>query len=275
MVDRVKGKVAVVTGAAMGIGEATARLLAAEGAAVAIFDWKDKEGKAVAADIVKKGGKAAFWHCDVSKEADVKAAMDEVWKKYKKLNILVNNAGIPGGRAPAFDLPTEEWERIINNNLKSAFLCTKYGSPCMIKSGGGSIVNVASCYGIIGCDTPVYDTSKGGMRAMSKSDAIQLARFGIRVNSVHPGNIETPLFRKLTAKIGGGLKFTREILGLMCPLDRMGKPEEIAYGILFLASDESSFCTAMELVMDGGMIGAPPPVYPDVTYPGKKRKWVN
>jgi NAD(P)-dependent dehydrogenase (short-subunit alcohol dehydrogenase family) len=273
--DRVKEKVAVVTGSAGGIGEATARLLAAEGAVVAILDIKDTEGKKVAADIVKKGGKAAYWHTDISKEPEVKANMAEIYKKYGKLNILVNNAGIAGGRAPAFDLPTEEWDRVINTNLKGTFLCTKYASPYMIKSGGGSIVNVASCYGIIGCDTPVYDTSKGGIRAMSKSDAIQLARFGIRVNSVHPGNIETPLFKKLTAKIGGGLKFTREILGNMCPLDRMGKPEEIAYGILFLASDESSFCTAMELVIDGGMIGAPPPVYPVETYPGKKRKWVN
>jgi NAD(P)-dependent dehydrogenase (short-subunit alcohol dehydrogenase family) len=145
----------------------------------------------------------------------------------------------------------------------------------MIKSGGGSIINVASCYGIIGCDTPVYDTSKGGLRAMSKSDAIQLARYNIRVNSVHPGNIATPLFEQLVEKIGGGLEFTHEILGNMCPLDRMGKPEEIAYGILFLASDEASYVTATELVIDGGMIGAPPPVYPEETYPGKKRKWVN
>jgi NAD(P)-dependent dehydrogenase (short-subunit alcohol dehydrogenase family) len=273
--DRVKGKVAVVTGGAMGIGEATAGLLAAEGASVAILDIKDAEGKAVAKDIVARGGKAGYWHADVSKEAEVKAAMAGVFEKYGRLDILVNNAGIPGGRVPAFDLPTEEWERVINTNLKGAFLCIKYASPFMKKSGGGSIVNVASCYGIIGCDTPVYDTSKGGLRAMSKSEAIQLARFGIRVNSVHPGNIETPLFRKLTAKIGGGLKFTREILGNMCPLDRMGKPEEVANGILFLASDEASFITATELLIDGGMVGAPPPVYPDVTYPGKKRKWVN
>jgi NAD(P)-dependent dehydrogenase (short-subunit alcohol dehydrogenase family) len=273
--DRVKGKVAVVTGSASGIGEATAKLLAAEGAAVAILDIKDAEGKKVAAEIKAKGGTAGFWHADVSKEAEVKKAMTEINEKFGKLNILVNNAGIPGGRVPAFELTTEEWDRVMNTNLKGAWLCTKYASPYMIKSGGGSIVNVASCYGIIGCDTPVYDTSKGGMRAMSKSDAIQLARYHIRVNSVHPGNIATPLFEQLVEKIGGGLEFTHEILGNMCPLDRMGKPEEIAYGILFLASDEASYVTASELVMDGGMIGAPPPVYPDVTYPGKKRKWVN
>jgi NAD(P)-dependent dehydrogenase (short-subunit alcohol dehydrogenase family) len=273
--DRVKGKVAIVTGGANGIGEATAKLLAREGAKVAIVDIDDENGKRVAAEIVKAKGVADFWHMDISRENEVKQVFPEVYKKYGKLHILVNNAGIPGGRKPAFELEVEEWERVINVNLKGAFLCTKYASPYMIKSGGGSIVNVASCYGIIGCDTPVYDASKGGMRAMSKSDAIQFARYNIRVNSVHPGNVITPLFKKLVERIGGGLDFTQEILGAMCPLDRMGKPEEIAYGILFLASDEASYITATELVIDGGMIGAPPPVYPEETYPGKKRKWVN
>lgn len=273
--ERVKGKAAVVTGGASGIGEATAKLLAGEGAKVAIADINDEGGERVVKEIRTTRGAANYWHMDVSKEDEVKKAMAEIYKKFGKLNILVNNAGIPGGRKPAFELEVEEWDRVMNTNLKGAFLCTKYASPYMIKSGGGSIVNVASCYGIIGCDTPVYDTSKGGLRTMSKSDAIQLARFNIRVNSVHPGNIATPLFEKLVEKIGGGLEFTHEILGNMCPLDRMGRPEEIAYGILFLASEEASYVTATELVIDGGMIGAPPPVYPEETYPGKKRKWVN
>lgn len=273
--NRVKDKVAIVTGGAGGIGEATAKLLAVEGAAVAIIDIKDDEGKRVVEEIRAGGGTSDYWHADVSKYDEVSKAISEIYEKFGKLNILVNNAGIPGGRKPAYDLEIEEWERVINTNLKGAFLCTKYASPYMIKSGGGSIVNVASCYGIIGCDTPVYDTSKGGMRAMSKSDAIQFARFNIRVNSVHPGNIITPLFRELVDKIGGGFDFTHEILGAMCPLDRMGTPEEVANGILFLASDESSYITATELLIDGGMIGAPPPVYPEETYPGKKRKWIN
>jgi NAD(P)-dependent dehydrogenase (short-subunit alcohol dehydrogenase family) len=273
--NRVKDKAAVVTGGASGIGEATAKLLATEGARVAIIDINDDEGRRAAKEIRAAGGAADYWHMDVSKEDEVKKAMVEIYEKFGRLNILVNNAGIPGGRKPAFDLEVEEWDRVMNTNLKGAFFCIKYASPYMIKSGGGSIVNVASCYGIIGCDTPVYDTSKGGLRAMSKSDAIQLARFNIRVNSVHPGNVATPLYEKLVEKIGGGLEFTNEILGNMCPLDRMGRPEEIAYGILFLASDEASFVTATEGVIDGGMIGAPPPVYPEETYPGKKRKWVN
>lgn len=273
--DRVKDKVAVVTGSAGGIGEATVKLLAGEGAAVAILDIKDGEGERVAAEIRAAGGTAEYWHTDVSQAAEVEKTMTAIYEKYGKLNILVNNAAVPGGRAPAYDLPLEEWDRIINNNLKSAFLCTKYASPYMIKSGGGSIVNVASCYGVVGCDTPAYDVSKGGMRSMSKSDAIQFARFNIRVNSVHPGNIVTPLFRELVERIGGGFDFTHEILAAMCPLDRMGYPEEVANAILFLASDEASYITAAELLVDGGMVGAPPPVYPDVTYPEKKRKWIN
>jgi NAD(P)-dependent dehydrogenase (short-subunit alcohol dehydrogenase family) len=272
--DRVKGKVAIITGGAGGIGEATAKLLAVEGATVAILDIKDNEGNRVSAEISAKGGISDYWHADVSKEEEVKKAITEICGKYGQLNILVNNAGVSGQRKPPHEIATEEWERIININLKGTFLCTKYAAPYMIKSGGGSIVNVASCYGIVASDTPAYNASKGGMRAMSKSDAIQLARFKIRVNSVHPGNVITPLFRELVEKVGGGFDFTQKILNTMCPLDRMGTPEEIAFGILFLASDEASYITATELVIDGGLIGAPTPVYPEETYPGKKRKWL-
>ena len=262
--DRVKGKVAIVTGGANGIGEATAKLLACEGAKVAVVDIDDENGKRVAGEIVKAKGVADFWHMDISKEAEVKKVFADIYTKYRKLNILVNNAGIPGYRKPAHETTSEEWDRVMNVNLKGAFFCTKYAAPYMIKSGRGSIVNVASVYGLIGCDTPVYDTSKGGLRAMTKSDALVYAKNNIRVNSVHPGNIITPLFRKIVDKIGGGLENTIKLLSTMCPMDRMGNPEEIAYGILFLASDEASYVTATELVIDGGMYNAPPPKYPDV-----------
>lgn len=261
--DRVKGKVAIVTGGANGIGEATAKLLAREGAAVAIVDIDDENGRRVAGEIKKGGGVANFWHLDISIEKDVSRVFAEVYREYGKLHILVNNAGIPGYRKPAHETTSEEWDRIMNVNLKGAFFCTKYAAPYMIKSGSGSIVNVASVYGLIGCDTPVYDTSKGAMRAMTKSDALVYAKHNIRVNSVHPGNIITPLFRKLVEKIGGGLENTIKLLSTMCPMERMGNPEEIAYGILFLASDEASYVTAAELVIDGGMFNAPPPKYPD------------
>jgi NAD(P)-dependent dehydrogenase (short-subunit alcohol dehydrogenase family) len=261
-VDRVKGKVAIVTGGASGIGEATSRLLAREGAAVAIVDINDENAKRVAREIVREGGIVDFWHMDVSRESEVKEAFTEIYAKYNKLHILVNNAGIPGYRKPPHETTSEEWDRVMNVNLKGAFFCTRYAAPYMIKSGSDSIINVASVYGLIGCDTPVYDTSKGAMRSMTKSDALVYARSNIRVNSVHPGNIDTPLFRKIVEKIGGGLENTIILLSTMCPMDRMGKPEEIANGILFLASDESSYMTAAELVIDGGMFNAPPPKYP-------------
>ena len=262
--DRVKGKVAIVTGGGNGIGEATAKLLAKEGAKVAIVDIDDDNGKRVTAEIVKAKGVSDFWHMDVSKENEVKQVFTDIYKKYGKLHILVNNAGIPGHRKPAHETTSEEFDRVMNVNLKGAFFCTKYAAPYMITSGSGSIVNVASVYGIIASDVPDYDTSKGALRSMTKSDALMYAKNNIRVNSVHPGNIITPLFRKLVEKIGGGLENTIKLLSTMCPMDRMGKPEEIAYGILFLASDEASYVTATELVIDGGMFNAPPPKYPDV-----------
>lgn len=261
--NRVKGKVAIVTGGAAGIGEATARVLAREGAGVAIVDVNDENGKKVVNEIQSDGGVANFWQMNVADEKAVEETFADVFDKYGKLHILVNNAGIPGYRKPPHETTTEEWDRIINVNLKGAFFCTRYAAPCMIKSGGGSIINIASVYGIIGCDTPVYDTSKGGMRAMTKSDALVYAKSNIRVNSIHPGNIDTPLFRILVEKIGGGLEKTIKMLSAMCPLDRMGTPEDIANGVLFLASDESSYVTATELIIDGGMLNAPPPVYPD------------
>lgn len=261
--DRVKGKVAIVTGGASGIGEATARLLAREGAKVAIVDIDDENGQRVAREIVKEGGIANFWHMDISKENEVKKTFTDIYGKYGRLHILVNNAGIPGYRKPPHETTSEEWDRVIDVDLKGAFFCTKYAAPYMLKSGSGSIINIASVYGIIGCDTPVYDTAKGAMRAMTKSDALVYAKSNIRVNSVHPGNINTPLFRRLVEKIGGGLVNTIKLLSTMCPMDRMGTPEEIANGILFLASEESSYVTATELVIDGGMLNAPPPKYPD------------
>jgi len=261
--DRVKGKVAVVTGGAAGIGEATARVLAREGASVAIVDINDENGRRVVDEIQADGGAANFWQMNVADEKAVEKTFADVFKKYGQLHILVNNAGIPGYRKPPHETTTEEWDRVINVNLKGAFFCTRYAAPYMIKSGGGSIINIASVYGIIGCDTPVYDTSKGAMRAMTKSDALVYAKSNIRVNSIHPGNIDTPLFRMLVEQIGGGLENTVRMLSAMCPLDRMGTPEEIANGVLFLASDESSYVTATELIIDGGMLNAPPPVYAD------------
>jgi NAD(P)-dependent dehydrogenase (short-subunit alcohol dehydrogenase family) len=260
--DRVKGKVAIVTGAANGIGEATARLLAREGAKVAIVDIDDENGRRVAKDIQREGYVADFWHMDVSHAKEVETVFGDIVNNFGLVNILVNNAGIAGGRGAPTAVPEEELDRVMATNLKGPFFCNKYAVPYMSKAGGGSIVNVASCYGIIGCDTPSYDASKGALRAMTKSDSIVLRKHNIRVNSVHPGNIWTPLFEKIVDKIGGGAENTARLLSVPVPLARMGKPEEVAYGILFLASDEASYVTSAELLIDGGMVYAPIPIYP-------------
>lgn len=260
--DRVKGKVAVVTGAASGIGEAAVRLMAQEGARVAVVDVDDASGEKVAKDIGSAGGTAGFWHADVSREDDVKNALAAVYDRYGQLHILVNNAGIAGPRKPAHETSVEEWDRVLGVNLKGAFFCTKHSVPYILKTGPGSIVNVASVYGILGCDTPTYDTSKGAMRAMTKSDALIYAKNNIRVNSIHPGNILTPLFRKLAEAIDPiGVDNAIMKLSVANPLGRMGTPEEIANCILFLASDESSYVTGIELLADGGMVNLPFPVY--------------
>ncbi len=260
--DRVKGKVAIVTGSAAGIGEATAKLLAQEGASVAIVDIDDDNGRKVTAEIQNAGRVANFWHMDVSVEEEVKQTFAAIYAKYGQLHILVNNAGVPGPRKPVHETTVEEWDSVMNVNLKGTFFCTKHAVPYIIKTGSGSVINVASVYGIIACDTPGYDTSKGAIRAMTKSDALIYAKNNIRFNSIHPGNIITPLFRKLAAKIDPiGVDNAIRKLSVSNPLGRMGTPEEIANCILFLASDESSYVTGIELIADGGMINLPFPVY--------------
>jgi NAD(P)-dependent dehydrogenase (short-subunit alcohol dehydrogenase family) len=260
--DRVKGKVAIVTGGAGGIGEATAKLLAKEGASVAIVDIDDENGKRVTKEIKSAGGEVVFRQANVSKEKEVSQAFAEINKKYGKLHILVNNVGVGARRRPAHEATVEEFDRTLDINLKGTFLCTKYAVPYILKTGPGSVVNVASIYGIVASDVPVYDTSKGAMRAMTKADAMIYAQDNIRFNSVHPGNIQTPLFRKLAQKIDAqGVDHAIKMLSITNPLRRMGTPEDIAYGILYLASDESSYVNGTELVIDGGFITLPFPIY--------------
>jgi NAD(P)-dependent dehydrogenase (short-subunit alcohol dehydrogenase family) len=251
--DRVKGKVAIVTGGAQGLGKATCLLLAKEGASVAVTDLNDDGGRKVVEEIKSSGGIADYWHIDVTKEEDVKNAFADIYKKYGKLNILVNNAGISGYHKATHEITTEEWDRVIEVDLKGVYFCIKYGAPYMIKSGGGSIVNMSSMLGIIGGNDPVYHAAKGGVRLMTKSDATVYAKDNIRVNSVHPGFILTPLLEGLIAKDAGGREaFEKAGPGSSIPLGRLGKPEDIANGILFLASDESSYITGMEMIIDGG-----------------------
>jgi len=260
--DRVKGKVAIITGSASGIGEATAKLMASEGAKIAVVDIDDVNGKRVTGEIKAAGGIANYWHMDVSHAGEVETVFAAIYKKYGQINILVNNAGVGGARGAPHKVPEAELDRVMAVNMKGPFFCTKYAVPYMSKSGGGSIVNVASVYGIIGGDTPVYDASKGALRSMTKSDAIVLRKHNIRVNSVHPGNIWTPLFEKIEKQLGGIPVETEKLISAPVPAARMGRPAEVAYGILFLASDEASYVTAAELLIDGGMANAPLPIYP-------------
>jgi len=251
--ERLKDKVAVITGASLGIGKATAQMFAREGAKVAIIDILDGDGLALVWEINKAGGQAAFWHLDVSKEFAVEDVMYDVAQKWGRLDIVVNNAGIAGRNVPTDEVTEKEWDEVMDINVKGVFFCTKYAINHMRKSGGGSIVNISSIYGIISApDLPAYHASKGAVRSMSKTDALLYAKDKIRVNSVHPGFIWTPLVETHLKDSGSTLEAGRKSLNALHPLGRVGEPEEIASGILFLASDESSFVTGAELVIDGG-----------------------
>ena len=250
---RVEGKAVIITGAASGIGEAAAKLMAKEGASVAVLDIDDENGKRVVNEIRAAGGKADFWHMNVAKEEEVKVTIAAVYKKYGKLNVLVNNAGVAAGGMLTHTITTEQFDEAMAVDLKGPFWCAKYSIPLMMKSGGGSVVNISSIMGILGGPAMVYNTAKAALRHMTKCDAVSYAKDNIRFNSVHPGYIVTPQFKRLASKTDSVEEsMTRE--GKAIPLGRMGMPEEIAYGILFLASDESSYMTGTEMIIDGGKV---------------------
>lgn len=247
--NRVKDKVAIVTGASLGIGHAAAQRLAEEGARVAITDILDEVGQKAVNEIHQN---VEYWHMDVSKEADVKRVFADIFQKWGRLDILVNNAGISGANKPTDELTEQEWDALMAVNVKGVFFCTKHAIPYMRKSGGGSIINLSSIYGIIGAgDVPPYHASKGAVREMSKNDAILYAKEKIRVNSVHPGFIWTPMVENF-AKSTGAEQATRDALAALHPLGHIGEADDIAWGIVYLASDESKFVTGSELVIDGG-----------------------
>jgi len=247
---RLEEKVAIVTGAARGIGKAVAVLFAEEGARVVIADI-DPMGKEVAQDITERGGIAFFVPSDVSKVDAVKKLVRETMSKYGKIDVLVNNAGISGGIANGLEIEDEAWRNIIDINLTGLHLCTKYTGLEMIKNGGGSIVNMSSVLGIVGCPiSSPYSATKGGVRTYSKAMAVAMAPHRVRVNSLHPGYIDTELVAQVLKDLGD--PEARKNAEALHPLGRFGKPEEVAYAALFLASDESSFVTGSELVVDGG-----------------------
>lgn len=251
--ERLKGKVAVITGGSVGIGAATATRMAEEGAAVAILDCRDPDGEALAKRLTSKGLQAAYWHCDVSREQAVKKALDEVADTFGSLTVLVNNAGIAGANKPTHELTEEEWDLVQNVNVKGVFFCTKHAIPHMKKAGVGSIINLSSIYGLVSApDIPPYHASKGAVRLMSKTDALLYATENIRCNSIHPGFIWTPLVETHLQTTGMDLEEAKSATAALHPVGHMGEPDDIAWGAVYLASDESKFVTGSELVIDGG-----------------------
>ena len=245
---RLGGKVAIVSGGARGQGATEAKMFAREGAKVVLGDVLDAEGKQVEAQINESGGTATYVHLDVTREDDWQSAVETAIDRYGKLDILVNNAGILISKGLE-DTTVEDWDRIMGINAKGVFLGTKHAIPAMRRAGGGSIINISSTAGLVGSPngSPSYTASKGAVRLLSKSTAIQYAKDGIRCNSVHPGPIDTEMIRHT---LTDPTRLEQRMQRL--PLGRVGTPEDIAYGVLYLASDESSFVTGSELVIDGG-----------------------
>lgn len=249
--NRVKDKVAIVTGGSIGIGHGTALLLAREGARVAVTDLLQEEGLKTVEEIKSFGGEAKFWRMDVSKEEEVRKVFAEINKGFGKIDVLVNNAGISGVNKPTDEVTVEEWDRVMAVNVRGVFLCTKHAVPYM-KKGGGSIINLSSIYGLVGGpDVPPYHASKGAVRLMSKTDALLYAKDRIRVNSIHPGYIWTPMVENFL-KSQGNVEEGRKLVDSIHPIGHMGEVDDIAYGILYLASNEAKFVTGSELVIDGG-----------------------
>jgi NAD(P)-dependent dehydrogenase (short-subunit alcohol dehydrogenase family) len=251
--NRLKEKVVIITGAALGIGRAVSCLLARQGALVAVTDLQDDAGRELVEQIKKDGGCATYWHLDVSCEDAVREVFTAIKQQFGRIDVLVNNAGIAGVDKPTDQITEAEWDKVMAINVKGVFLCTKHVIPAMREAGGGSIINLSSIYGLVGApDLPAYHASKGAVGMMTKTDALLYAKEKIRVNSVHPGFIWTPLVEALGENSPEGVVSFRQHLDSLHPIGHVGEPDDVAYGILYLASDESKFVTGSELVIDGG-----------------------
>ena len=245
---RLDGKVALISGAAKGMGAVEARMFAKEGASLVLGDVLEDEGAKLALEISAGGASCVFTPLDVRKISQWESAVTKATSAYGRLDVLVNNAGVTS-RMNLLDTTEENWDRVLDINAKGSFLGIKAVIPAMRKSGGGSIVNISSQLGLVGgvFSSPQYQASKGAVRILTKSVAIQYASEGIRCNSVHPAPIETDMTADVRADKNRLADMVRRI-----PMGRYGKPEEVAYAVLYLASNESSFVTGSELVVDGG-----------------------
>jgi NAD(P)-dependent dehydrogenase (short-subunit alcohol dehydrogenase family) len=257
-VGRVEGKIAIITGGASGIGRGCAERLAEEGAVVIVGDVQEEMGRETAARITASGGRAEFIRLDVTIEADWIALVAQVVARHGGLDVLVNNAGIGIGGS-IVDMALSDWQRQQAINLDGVFLGVKHCIPPMRDSGGGSIINMSSVAGLKGsASLAAYNATKGGVRLFTKGVALECARerWGVRVNSVHPGIIETPIWSKINSELLGEAETTidhKAIAEFGVPLGTLGYPRDVANGVLFLASDDSSYVTGTELVIDGGL----------------------
>ena len=245
---RLYNKIALITGGSRGQGAVESKLFAREGAKVVFGDILDEEGKQVEREIIEMGCEAVYVHLDVTSEEDWAKAIATTETKFGKLDILVNNAGVSIGKRGIEDTSVQDWDHIMDINVKGVFLGTKSVIPAMRRAGGGSIINISSTAGIVAIGrSAAYNATKGAVRVFSKATAIQHAKDNIRCNSVHPGPIDTAFLQDL---IDNPVLLQERLKKV--PLGRIGTPEDVAYGVLYLASDESSYVTGSELVIDGG-----------------------
>jgi NAD(P)-dependent dehydrogenase (short-subunit alcohol dehydrogenase family) len=248
---RLAGKVALISGAARGLGQREAELFAREGARLVLGDINDAGGSAVVAQIKAAGGEAVYIHLEVTSESDWVAAVAAAEREFGRLDVLINNAGVaqqPGGIE---DTSLEEWNRVLSINLTGTFLGIKAAVPAMRRAGGGSIVNTSSVAGLVASKAVAYGAAKGGVRLLTKSIAIQHAKDGIRCNSIHPGSMDTEIARQALPTPQALADRVKSI-----PLGRLVQPEEVAQAVLYMASDESAYMTGSELVIDGGLTAA-------------------
>jgi NAD(P)-dependent dehydrogenase (short-subunit alcohol dehydrogenase family) len=249
--DELKNKVAIITGAASGIGRAAAELFAGEGAIIIAADVIDEAGQGLADELSRTQRTCSYVHADVSKESDVEAMVHVALAQYGRLDVLFNNAGIEGEQAPTADAALDNWERVMGINLRGVFLGCKYGIQAMLRSGGGAIVNNASVAGLVGfAGIPAYAASKGGVVQLTRTAALEYATQGVRVNCVCPGVIDTPMVQRFTH---GDPTATAQ-MAAMEPVGRMGQAREVAQLALFLASERASFITGAVIPVDGGYV---------------------
>ncbi|WP_103026946.1 SDR family NAD(P)-dependent oxidoreductase [Salinibacter altiplanensis] len=247
--DRVGGKIVLITGAGHGIGQKTAELLANEGARVAVTDIDEKAGPATVDRIADAGGEAAFFQHDVTSETDWMRVVEEVQATFGNPDVLVNNAGVYHIE-PVDEMDVDDWRALMDVNVTGVFLGLKHCTPLMRKQGRGSVVNLSSVAGLVGVSGHTcYGASKGAVCTMTKDAAIELADAGVRVNSLHPAYIDTQMADYGAETLGA----PKEELDAMHPIGHMGEPEDVAYAVLYLASDESKFMTGSEMVLDGGL----------------------